>query len=113
MIAYVELSKGDKEHREHFSATSHGDGPVDAACKAIEQITGVSGRLERFDIRAVTPGKDAIGEAYVTVSFDGREIQGNGASTDITRAAVRAYLNAVNKYLAFLESEAAKAAASA
>lgn len=80
--------------------TATGDGPVDAACRAIERIVGVRGRLEEFTIRATTPGKDALGEAHVQVSFEGRAFNGNGVSTDIIEAAALAYLNALNKYLA-------------
>lgn len=101
--AFVQLRKGDQV----FQETAYGDGPVHAACTVIERITGVAGRLETFDIRATTPGKDALGEAYVTVRFDAMQVRGNGASTDITEAAVTAYLNAVNKYLAFTEADAA------
>jgi 2-isopropylmalate synthase len=73
---------------------------------AIERIAGVSGRLEQFEVRATTPGKDALGEAYLTVSFNGKTYKGNGASTDIIEAAVTAYLNAMNKYLALADAEA-------
>jgi 2-isopropylmalate synthase len=101
-MALVTLSKGD----ESFTDTAAGDGPVHAACMAIERIVGVSGRLEQFEVRATTPGKDALGEAYVTVSFNGKTYKGNGASTDIIEAAVTAYLNAMNKYLALSDAEA-------
>lgn len=80
--------------------TATGDGPVDAACQAIERALGVQGKLEEFIIRAATPGREALGEAHVTVDFGGRRYNGTGASTDIIEAAVNAYLNAANKYLA-------------
>jgi 2-isopropylmalate synthase len=95
-MALVKLRKGDLE----FIDTHMGDGPVDAACSAIERIVGVTGRLEQFDIRAATPGKDALGEAHVTVRFDDRVYSGTAAATDIIVAAVKAYLNALNKHLA-------------
>jgi 2-isopropylmalate synthase len=95
-MALVKLRKGEQE----FIETSTGDGPVDAACMAIDRITGQAGKLQEFTVRAATPGKDALGEAHVTVQFPEREIGGTGASTDIVEAAVHAYLNAVNKYLA-------------
>jgi 2-isopropylmalate synthase len=94
--AMVELRKGE----EILAETALGDGPVDAACRAIERIVGVQGKLEQFQIRAASPGKDALGEAHVIVQFDHRPFTGSGASTDIIEAAVRAYLNALNKYLA-------------
>ena len=43
-----------------------GDGPVDAALKAIEQATGVFVKLRKFEVRSVTVGEDAQGEAVVT-----------------------------------------------
>ncbi len=95
-IAAVQMIRGDATYEE--AAT--GDGPVDAAIKAIEAITGVSGTLEEFRIRAVTPGKEALGEAHITVHIQGRSITGSDASTDIIEAAAKAYVNAINKYLA-------------
>jgi 2-isopropylmalate synthase len=95
-MALVKLRRGQEE----FLDTAIGDGPVDAACQAIERIVGVSGRLQEFNIRAASPGKDALGEAHVTVLMDGKSYYGSGASTDIIEAAVKAYLAAVNKYLA-------------
>ena len=95
-MALVKLKRGE----EFFVETATGDGPVHAACMAIERITGVTGRLSGFQIRAATPGKDALGDAHVTVEFEDRAYYGTGASTDIIEAAVMAYLNALNKYLA-------------
>ena len=102
--AFIRLCQGETKLME----TAYGDGPVDAACKAIERITQVSGRLEHFNIRATTPGKDAMGEAHVTVNVDDKKFYGNGASTDIVEAAVVAYLNAVNKCIAFRTATAAE-----
>ncbi len=95
-LALVKLRKGDVEITE----TATGDGPVHAACMAIERIVGVTGKLEDFRIRAATSGKDALGEAHVIVSFGDQKYTGSGASTDIIEAAVHAYLNAVNKHIA-------------
>lgn len=95
-MALVKLQRGE----ESFVETSTGDGPVHAACMAIERITGETGRLSEFQIRAATPGKDALGDAHVTVEFEDKAYYGTGASTDIIEAAVMAYLNALNKFLA-------------
>ncbi len=78
-----------------------GDGPVDASYKAIERITGVSGRLMEYSINAVTIGKDAMGEAFVKVKFEDDVVAGHGLSTDIIEASAKAYLNALNKWLSF------------
>lgn len=75
-----------------------GDGPVDAALKAIDRITKMRGRLMDYNIRSVSRGKDALGEVVMKVDFgDGVLVSGKGASTDIVEASARAYLNAVNR----------------
>lgn len=74
-----------------------GDGPVDAAFRAIEQIIGYHYELDDFQIQAVTEGKEAMGSALVKLRFDGKLYSGNGISTDIIGASIRAYINAVNK----------------
>jgi 2-isopropylmalate synthase len=77
-----------------------GDGPVDAALKAIDRLTSTRGRLMDYSLRAVSQGKDALGEVTVKVDFgNGELITGKGASTDIIEASARAYLNAVNRFL--------------
>ncbi|MBI4559932.1 MAG: 2-isopropylmalate synthase [Candidatus Hydrogenedentes bacterium] len=101
-MALVKLRKGKQE----FVDTATGDGPVDAACMAVDRIAGVNGRLQEFSLRAATPGKDALGEAHVAVEFNGRAYTGTGASTDIIEAATQAYLSALNKHLALRESQA-------
>ncbi len=74
-----------------------GDGPVDAAYKTIDRITGVKGKLLDYSLRAVTGGKDALGEVTVKIK-EGKEVfVGRGTSTDIIEASAKAYLNAVNK----------------
>ncbi|MBS1117496.1 MAG: leuA, partial [candidate division NC10 bacterium] len=82
---------------ETFQESGWGDGPVDAAYKAIDLITKVPGKLLEYQIRAITAGKDALGEVTATVEVDGRRIVGRGSSTDVIEASVRAYLNAINK----------------
>lgn len=89
-----------KSGKKNFTASAAGDGPVDASCRAIEKITKCPGRLEKFSIRAITEGKDAMGEASVTVSARGREVVGRGSSTDIIEASIKAYLQAINRVLA-------------
>lgn len=89
---------------EELSGICIGDGPIDAAFHAIEQITGMQFELDDFQIQSVTEGKEAVGSAIVKLRCDGRLFSGNGISTDIIGAAVRAYINAVNK-IAYEEEE--------
>ncbi len=74
-----------------------GDGPVDAIYKAMERLTGLSGKLLDYGLRAVSRGKDAMGEVTLTVDFGGLTVHGRGLSTDIVEASGRAYLEAINR----------------
>ena len=78
------------------SASATGDGPLDAAFKAVQAITGMSPELEDFSLAAATRGTDALGEAVVTLSQGNRVVVGRAVSTDVIEAAVRAYLNGLN-----------------
>ena len=77
-----------------------GDGPIDAVFNGIERITGVSGRLCDYDLKAVTKGRDALGEAMVRVQIGDTIYSGIGTSPDVIEASARAYLNAYNRYFA-------------
>ena len=86
---------------ETFQDSATGDGPVDAAYHAVDRIAGVNGTLVSYQIRAVTSGKDALGEASIKVRFEGKsEISARAVSTDIVEASVRAYVSGVNRMLA-------------
>ena len=74
-----------------------GDGPIDASFIAIDKIIGRHYELDDFQIQAVTEGKEAMGSAVVKLRSDGKLYSGNGISTDIIGASIRAYLNAINK----------------
>lgn len=76
-----------------------GDGPVDATYNAIDRITGMPGKLLDYSLKSVTRGKDAVAEAFVHVQFGTHNFTGKAASTDVTEASARAYLNAINKAL--------------
>jgi 2-isopropylmalate synthase len=91
--ATIELRQGDQT----FIDSAAGDGPVDAAYKAIERITGVIGKLTEYSIKAVHSGHDAIGEVFVRVDFDGLLYNGRAASTDVIAGSVNAYLEALNR----------------
>jgi 2-isopropylmalate synthase len=80
-------------------AVSTGDGPIDAAFKAIDQIVGIEFELDTFTINAVSEGKDAQGEVIVKIAKDGKLYTGRGLSTDIIESSIKAYLNAINKML--------------
>ena len=91
--AQITLKKEGKE----ISGISIGDGPIDAAFKAIEQIIGHHFELDAFQIQSVTEGREAVGSAIVKLRHNGKLYSGNGVSTDIIGSSIRAYINAVNK----------------
>jgi len=98
--ATVRLKKPSKSNGEVFQDAGIGDGPVDASLKAIDRLTKTRGKLMDYSLRAVSQGKDALGEVTVKVDFgDGEIVTGKGASTDVIEASARAYLNAVNRFL--------------
>ena len=82
-----------------------GDGPVEAAFKALERATSVSMELRNFEVRSVTMGEDAQGEVTVTVEYNGHSYRGNGISTDIVEAGARAYLEVINRVCRRLASD--------
>ena len=74
-----------------------GDGPIDAAFRTIEQIIGQHFEVDDFQIQSVTEGRGAMGSTLVKLRSNGKLYSGNGISTDIIGASIRAYLSAVNK----------------
>ncbi len=74
-----------------------GDGPVDAAFRAIRAITGDRSKLVRFEVSAITSGTDAQGEVYVRIEEGEKTTLGQGSATDIIVASAKAYVNALNK----------------
>jgi 2-isopropylmalate synthase len=101
-MATVTLSRGG----EKVTDASAGDGPVDAIFTAIDRITGESGVLLDYRIEAVTGGREAMGEVYITVRFGEVEISAHGASPDVLEASALAYLQAVNRLVARREAAA-------
>ncbi len=91
--AHIALNKKG----ETLQGLSIGDGPIDAAFLAIEQIIGHHYELDDFQIQAVTQGREAMGDALVKLRYRNRLYSGKGISTDIIGASIRAYLNALNK----------------
>lgn len=76
-----------------------GSGPVEAACQALERITGIELTLQHYEVRGVSIGDDAQGEVTITVEHDGGTFRGHGISTDIVEASARAWLDVTNRIL--------------
>jgi len=95
-LSSVRLQKGD----DLLTDAAIGNGPVDATYRCIERLVGHQGKLLDYDLKAITTGKDALGEAMVRVEIEGRVYSGLGTSPDVIEASARAYLNAFNRFFA-------------
>jgi len=95
-MATVSLIKEGRVVQEAACA----QGPVEALLRAVDRAVGAEFRLLEFSLNAITGGKDALGEALVKVERDGAIYTGRGVSRDVLEATVRAYLQAVNRWLA-------------
>jgi 2-isopropylmalate synthase len=97
-MATVKIKKKENEEEEEIILESAlGDGPVDAAYKAIDKAIKFQVKLESYDAHAVTGGTSAMAEVLLCMSREGEKVFGHGSSTDIVEASVRAYLNGINK----------------
>ncbi|MDR2664695.1 MAG: hypothetical protein LBC21_00255 [Oscillospiraceae bacterium] len=109
--------------------TRYGDGPIDAAYEAINKALRIdlsrsfdgvgepeikefwrtrSFELTKFDIRAVTEGKDSLGETDVTLRYEGKSASGTGLDNDIVYSAIKAYIAAVNELVPAMRADIAK-----
>ena len=100
-MAHMQLEKSGQK----LEGVALGDGPVDAAFLAIENILGCHYELDDFQIRSVTEGREAMGETIVKLRSSGKLYSGRGTSTDIVGSSIQAYINALNK-IAYEEAEA-------
>jgi len=92
--ASVRLQHTDGRTVERNAA---GDGPVDAAFKAIEAATGVNLMLRKFEVRGVSEGEDAQGEAVIYVEYNQRSYRGSSVSTNIIESSTKAFLEVINR----------------
>ncbi len=96
-----------KTHDDTVQESATGDGSVDACFNAIERALDVKPKLESYNVRSVTSGRQAMGEVIVRLREDENSFTGRGISTDIIEASAKAYLQALNQYRKFekLKSE--------
>ena len=95
--ARVTLECPDGETR---TVEARGTGPVDAVCKAIDDVVGLDIELTEFAVTAVTEGIDSLGEVTIRVAKNGSVYSGRGSDSDIVVASAKAYVNAINRLLA-------------
>ena len=93
--AHIKLTKDDSP----LEGVYIGDGSIDAAFKAIENIVGCHYELDDFQLQAVTEGREAMGQTVVKLRSGTKVYSGRGISTDIVGAGIQAYLSALNKII--------------
>jgi 2-isopropylmalate synthase len=90
---------------EELTDAAIGTGPVDAVYKAINRVVNVPNQLIEFSVQSVTAGIDAIGEVTIRLRYESRVFSGHAANTDIIVASAQAYVNALNRLYAALQSQ--------
>ena len=83
---------------QKFEAAATGNGPVDAAIKALKNIILKQMTLKEFTIQAISKGSDDVGKVHMQVEYNGSLYYGFGANTDIVTASVEAYIECINKF---------------
>ena len=83
---------------QKFEEASTGNGPVDAAIKAMKKIIQKKMTIREFTIQAISKGSDDVGKVHMQVEYNGSLYYGFGANTDIVTASVEAYLDCINKF---------------
>lgn len=74
-----------------------GNGPVDAAMKAVAGIVPEALELKEFSVSAISGGSDAIGHVSIAVEDNkGRVYDAGASSDDIVLASAEAMVNALN-----------------
>ena len=83
---------------QKFEECASGNGPVDAAIKALKRIITKNMTLKEFTIQAIDKGSDDVGKVHMQVEYNGHVYYGFGAATDIVTASVEAYIDCINKF---------------
>jgi 2-isopropylmalate synthase len=86
-----------KVYEETVIRSAWAYGPIEAACKAIDQACSMTGKLLDYTVKAVSAGKDAVGEVRVTVEHEGKKAEGRSSSVNVVEASARAYAQALIK----------------
>ena len=77
--------------------SSDGNGPVDAVFNAIRKLVSHQGKLDLYQVHAVTGGTDAQAKVSVRLKGEGIMATGNASDLDTLVASAKAYIHALNK----------------
>lgn len=106
-LAYINFNSGStsiptatvrvKTNDKMYEDSAIGDGPVDALFNAIDRALGIQTKVESYQVRSVTSGRQAMGEVFIRVRNQDKSFTGRGVSTDIIEASGKAFLAAINQ----------------
>ena len=103
--AVITLEKDGKT----FEEVALGNGPVDAAFKAVDKIINPPEySFENYVIQSVSEGKDSLGEVLTTLRIGEHLFTGRGLSTDVIEASIEAYVLTQNNLLEYHERQGGK-----
>lgn len=85
------LKEGEPAEGKAFSG-----GAVESVFCAIDDAVDISGKLMDYRVRAITSGKDALGEVRVVMEVNGETYAGQAAAIDVMEASAMAYIRALN-----------------
>lgn len=86
-------------HGDMIKAVANGNGPIDAAFAAVNQIVKKKIHLDEYLVQAITGGSDDLGKVHIQIKHKDIIYYGFGADTDIVVASVKAYVDALNKIM--------------
>ena len=76
-------------------AIGNGNGPVDAAVNAIKTLINEKVLITEFLMQAMTRGSNDVGRVHVTVACGERTAHGFAAHTDVVRASIEGFIDAL------------------
>ncbi|SDO27967.1 2-isopropylmalate synthase [Alkalicoccus daliensis] len=93
-IATVQLKKPDETAIE---SSAGGQGAVEALFNTLDKMIEEDVHITDFNLSSIGSGRDALAQSNVKLTVNGTEFSGRGSSQDVLEAAVKAFLNAVNR----------------
>lgn len=82
---------------EIAKASEMGNGPVNAAFRAVDRILGEILELEEYLVQSNINRSFDTAKVHLRINHNNKSYVGFGSDTDIVAASVKAYLNAINK----------------
>ncbi len=84
-------------HGEIYQAVSNGNGPVNAAVKAIDSILAEAVKVEEYLVQTMAGDTSDTGKVHMQLKHNNKIYYGFAVHEDIVMASVMAYLNGINK----------------